>query len=437
VHVDVTASRRARTGVYWVFGVNGCVLATWASRLPAIRDDLDLSPSGIGFVLLAVSVGALAGLPLSGPVVHRLGPAVTVTVAAVVCTVGVAGVGLAGTVLALVPMLFLVGLGNGMWDVAMNVEGAEVEQRLEIEIMPRFHAAFSLGTVTGAALGAVMAGYDVRVDVHLPLVAVAVLGGALACTRTFLPGDHVRRGREAAAPVDEPHASGATVEPVVGGPAVGPVAPARPARAGGAGRGSGTLAAWREPRTLLLGLLVLGMGLSEGAANDWIAIGMVDGYDVDDGVGAAGYGCFVAAMTLARFTGPWFLRRIGRVAALRSGALAVLVGVSVFIAGSTLVGSAPLAVAVVVAVLGVIAWGWGAALGFPVGMSAAADDPVRAAARVSVVSTVGYTAFLAGPPLLGLLGDRVGVVPSLAGVVVAVVLSLVVAGSARPLTSGR
>jgi len=428
VHVDVTTSRRARTGVYWVFGVNGCVLATWASRLPAIRDDLGLSPSGIGFVLLAVSVGALAGLPLSGPVVHRLGPAVTVTVAAVVCTVGVAGVGLAGTVLALVPMLFLVGLGNGMWDVAMNVEGAEVEQRLEIEIMPRFHAAFSLGTVTGAALGAIMAGYDVPVDVHLPLVAVAVLGGALACTRTFLPGDHVRRGREAAAPVDEPVAPDATVEPVVGGPAVGPVAP---------GRGSGTLAAWREPRTLLLGLLVLGMGLSEGAANDWIAVGMVDGYDVDDGVGAAGYGCFVAAMTLARFTGPWFLRRIGRVAALRSGALAVLVGVSVFIAGSTLVGSAPRMVAVAVAVLGVLAWGWGAALGFPVGMSAAADDPVRAAARVSVVSTVGYTAFLAGPPLLGLLGDRVGVVPSLAGVVVAVVLSLVVAGSARPLTPGR
>ena len=397
-------ARRARTAVYWVFGVNGCVLSTWASRLPAIRDALDLSPAQIGFVLLAVSVGAMAGLPLSGPVVHRLGPSRTVAAAAVVCTGGVLGVGLAPSVLAIVPVLFLVGLGNGMWDVAMNVEGAEVERRLGVEIMPRFHAAFSLGTVVGAALGSVMATLDVPVSVHLPAVAVVVLGSALASARAFLPADHVRTAGET---------------PVGGAPA--------PSRSG-----SGVLAAWKEPRTLLLGLMVLGMGLSEGAANDWIAVGMVDGYSVDDGLAAAVYGCFVAAMTGARFTGPWLLARLGRVAALRSGAVAVLLGVSVFVAGSSLAGDVAAEVAVAVAALGALAWGWGAALGFPVGMSAAADDPVRAAARVSVVSTVGYTAFLAGPPLLGLLGDRIGVVPALSGVAVAVALSLAAAGSARP-----
>lgn len=403
---EVRAARRARTAVYWVFGVNGCVLSTWASRLPAIRDALDLTPAQIGFVLLAVSVGAMAGLPLSGPVVHRLGPSRTVAAAAVVCTGGVLGVGLAPTVLAIVPVLFLVGLGNGMWDVAMNVEGAQVERRLGVEIMPRFHAAFSLGTVAGAALGSVMATFDVPVRVHLPVVAVAVLAGALVCTRAFLPADHVRTAGDAdaapGAPDDAPRS------------------------------GSGVLAAWKEPRTLLLGLMVLGMGLSEGAANDWIAVGMVDGYSVDDGLGAAVYGCFVAAMTGARFTGPWLLRRLGRVAALRSGAVAVLLGVSVFVLGSFLADDVAGEVAVTVAVVGALAWGWGAALGFPVGMSAAADDPVRAAARVSVVSTVGYTAFLAGPPLLGLLGDRIGIVPALSGVAVAVALSLAAAGSARP-----
>ncbi len=341
-------------------------------------------------------------------------------------------VGLAPTVALLVPALFLVGLGNGMWDVAMNVEGAEVERRLALEIMPRFHAAFSLGTVAGAAVGAVMAHYDVPVGVHLPLVAVAVLGGAVACTRAFLPADHVRR-----APARAP-SGGAVPDPAVFPEPAEPAARRAAAEAAPATtveqrpRGSGTLAAWREPRTLLLGVLVLGMGLAEGAANDWIAVGMVDGYHVDDAIAAATYGCFVAAMTLARFTGPWLLGRLGRVAALRSGALAVLVGVSVFVAGSVVGGRSGLGAALVVAVVGVLAWGWGAALGFPVGMSAAADDPARAAARVSVVSTVGYTAFLAGPPLLGLLGDRVGVVPALSGVAVAVALSLLAAGSARP-----
>jgi cyanate permease len=71
--------------------------------------------------------------------------------------------------------------------------------------------------------------------------------------------------------------------------------------------------------------------------------------------------------------------------------------------------------------LGIVVWGLGASLGFPVGMSAAADDPARAAARVSVVSTIGYGAFLAGPPLLGALGDKVGTLESL--LVVAVLMA--------------
>jgi MFS family permease len=413
--VELAAAARARTGVYWVFGVNGAVLASWAARLPAIREDLGLTPSGIGFVLLAVSVGAMTGLPLSGPVVHRLGPARTVTIASILCTVGVAGVGLARDVVTLVPMLFLVGLGNGTWDVAMNVEGAEVERRLDVQIMPRFHAAFSLGTVGGAGLGSVAAALDLPVRQHLPVVAIAVLVAALAATRAFLPGDHVQI--TAAAP--GPH------QPDAVPPAADPPSSSR------------TLTAWREPRTLLLGVLVLGMGLSEGAANDWIAVGLVDGYRVDHAVAAAGYGCFVAAMTLARYTGPAFLRRVGRIMALRLGASAVLAGVFVFIVGASLVDRVPLALACTVAVVGVLGWGWGVALGFPVGMSAAADQPALAAARVSVVSTIGYTAFLAGPPLLGLLGDRVGVIRSLAGVAVAVVLSLLVAGAARPIAPAQ
>jgi MFS family permease len=425
IHPDVglAAAARARTGVYWVFGVNGAVLASWAARLPAIREDLGLTPSGIGFVLLAVSVGAMTGLPLSGPVVHRLGPARTVTFASILCTAGVAGVGLARDVVTLVPMLFLVGLGNGTWDVAMNVEGAEVERRLNVQIMPRFHAAFSLGTVGGAGLGSVAAALDLPVRQHLPVVAIAVLVAALAATRAFLPGDHVQITTTTTTSTTTTTTTTTTSTP----------GPDADARAADPPSGSRTLTAWREPRTLLLGVLVLGMGLSEGAANDWIAVGLVDGYRVDHAVAAAGYGCFVAAMTLARYTGPAFLRRVGRVLALRLGASAVLVGVFVFIVGASLVDRVPLALACGVAVVGVLGWGWGVALGFPVGMSAAADQPALAAARVSVVSTIGYTAFLAGPPLLGLLGDRVGVVRSLAGVAVAVVLSLLVAGSARPL----
>jgi cyanate permease len=82
--------------------------------------------------------------------------------------------------------------------------------------------------------------------------------------------------------------------------------------------------------------------------------------------------------------------------------------------------------------LGVLLWGLGSALGFPVGMSAAADDPARSAARVSVVSTIGYTAFLAGPPLLGWLGDRVGTLDALLAVALLMVPAALSVLAARP-----
>jgi cyanate permease len=86
----------------------------------------------------------------------------------------------------------------------------------------------------------------------------------------------------------------------------------------------------------------------------------------------------------------------------------------------------------VVALTGALLWGVGASLGFPVGMSAAADDPERAAVRVSVVSSIGYTAFLAGPPLIGLLAGHSGILMALFVVVGALVLALLASGATRP-----
>jgi cyanate permease len=138
-------------------------------------------------------------------------------------------------------------------------------------------------------------------------------------------------------------------------------------------------------------------------------------------------------MTAARMAGPSILEKYGRVLAVRSGALLVGLGVLAVVVGPQVGEAAGRTAGFAVAAVGSLAWGVGAALGFPVGMSAAADDPERAAARVSVVSAIGYVAFLAGPPILGLLGDRVGVVRALLAVGGAVVVSLLAAGSLRPL----
>jgi MFS family permease len=181
--------------------------------------------------------------------------------------------------------------------------------------------------------------------------------------------------------------------------------------------------AWREPRTLLIGLILLGFGFTEGTANDWLAISLVDGYGASETMGAVAFGAFVTAMTLARLFGGYAIERWGRVLTLRATAVSATAGLLLVVSG----------VSVPLALVGGLLWGVGASLGFPVGMSAAADDPARAAIRVSVAGSIGYGAFLAGPPLIGVLAQHLGVLQAILAALAALAVGLVASGAAKPL----
>ena len=382
---------RARTAVVAVFAANGVVFAAFLSRTPALRDDLGLSTAELGLLLLCLSGGAVVGLPLSGPIVQRVQPTRAVAGGAVTVALGLAALAAAlyaGSVPPAAVGLAVTGLGMGVWDVAMNVEGAAVERRLERSLLPRLHAAFSLGTVAGALLGAAAAAAGIALSAQVLVVGLAAPLVAVFAARAFLPGQVQVRA-------DEHEAR--------------------------------SIVAWREPRTLLVGLLVLAFAFTEGTANDWIAVALVDGYGTSESVGALAFGVFVTAMTLGRLFGGQAVDRVGRVVVLRVTAALALAGLLLVV-----LGDAP-----AVALAGAALWGLGASLGFPLGISAAADDPARSAARVSVVTTIGYTAFLAGPPLIGLLAERSGILDALVVTLGALVLGLVLAGAARPLTPGR
>lgn len=400
----------ARTAIAVVFASAGLAFASLAARFPAVRTELSLTPSDLGTTLLAMSLGAVAALPTSSPLVGRLGPGRTAALGFTGLVTGLLVIGSGDSRAVLAVGFLAMGIGSGISDVAINVEAADVERRMGRDVMSRFHAAFSLGTVAGAGLGALLAELGVGYRLHLVAVAVVVASAVTVCLPHFV---HGFAGRADDGVGDRPPTGAAD-------PALTPASRSR--------RG-GQLAAWTEPRTLLLGVLVLGMAFAEGSANDWISLALVDDYAAGHGVAALGFGVFVTAMTAGRLAGPWILARIGRVRALRGGAVLVLAGSSLIAWGATLAGRGTSA-ALALALAGALLWGSGAALGFPVGMSAAADDPRTAAARVGVVSTIGYTAFIAGPPLLGHLGDAVGIAHALVGVGVAVLLSLLAAGAA-------
>jgi MFS family permease len=168
---------------------------------------------------------------------------------------------------------------------------------------------------------------------------------------------------------------------------------------------------------------VLAFAFAEGTANDWLGLALIDGYGTPPVVGTLGLAAFLAAMTAARWFGPALLDRYGRVPVVRGLAVVNLVGLLLFVFG----GVSPVAFA------GALLWGVGVSLGFPVGMSAGADDPARAPARVSVIASIGYCAFLAGPPLIGFLGQHVGVLRALIAVAVLLAVAVSLAGALRPL----
>lgn len=374
--------------VFVIFALNGLIFASWAARIPAAAESLGIGAGGVGLLLLFSAVGSVCSLPLAGSVAQRIGTAGAVRAGGL--TTSAASLIIAASLFwPNVPLaaggLLLFGAGIGLWDVAMNLEGAEVERHLGRTVMPKFHAAFSGGAFIGAMIGAGLSAAGISLSLHLLGILTLATVLVLAVPRNFLP-DPVPAHDDDGAPA---------------------AAPSR-------------FAAWKEGRTLLIGVVVLGAALTEGAANDWVAKATVDGLGSSETAGALMFGIFVAAMTVTRWFGARLIDRLGRVPALRICMSASLAGLLLFVLAPNLL----------LAAVGAVFWGIGAALGFPMGMSAAGEDPAHAASRVSVVSTIGYMAFFVGPPVLGFVGELWGVRNALLLVGAAMLLSILFAPAA-------
>ena len=384
-----------RNAVFLIFALPGIAFASWVSRLPAVRDSLDIGVDQVGLLVLGIAAGSIIGLLGSSHIVARFGARRTIAGGLVLTATGLAIAGLGATVGPSFALTFagllLFGGFSGITDVAMNVSGAANERALGRSIMPIFHAFFSFGTMVGAGLGALAEWAGVPIVVHLGVMAIVILIG-LVIAYPFLQPETVIE-EDGSAVADDDHSQ----------------------------TWRGRLAIWRDPRTLLIGVLVLGAAFAEGSANDWLALAMVDGHGVDNATGALVFGVFVTAMTAGRLGGVLLLDRFGRVPVLRASFLLASIGLLMIIVVTN----------AWVAAAGAVLWGLGAALGFPVGMSAAADDAKTAAARVSAVATIGYFAFLVGPPVIGFLGHAVGLLPALLVVLVLCAIGALVSGAAR------
>ena len=387
------AVRNARNAVYIVFISFGFASASWAAQIPQVRSALHVSPGVLGLILLCSAIGPAVAIPLTGLAIHRFGEARVVAASGVITAAGlvIVALGYSRGIAPTAAGLFIYGVGGGSGDVAMNVQGTVVERALGRAILPKFHAGWSVGTVAGDGAGTIMVAWHVPVTADLLGVAVVAGLAIVVATRSFMT----------LAPESAPEASPGAVPAAVRSP----------------------LAAWTERRTLLIGLFVLCMTVIEGIGNNWLSLGVISGYHAAAVLGTATLAVFLAAMTAGRWFGPRVIDRHGRVRVLQAGA-------AIGLAGLLLVGFGGVLAA---AVLGAALMGLGISLGFPVGMSAAADDPRYAAGRVSTASSLGYAAFLAGPPVIGALADQVGILHALALAAILLVAALFLSRSTAPI----
>jgi MFS family permease len=385
--------RRAVWATRIVFAANGGLFATWVSRIPAVRDDLGATERGLGFALLFTAVGSLLAMPLSGRLVSVLGARAVMVACVLLSALAYPALGLAPSLVALSVVLFLLGAGVGVWDVAMNVSAHAVEVRAGRTLMPGFHAGWSIGTVAGAGLGALAAKVGADPAVHFAVCSAAV--GALALVM-------IRRMPDRPAETHEEDAVGEHHVPPRG-------------------------ALVRDVRLMGLGVMTFCAAWAEGAANDWLALMLTDDRDASGALAAGGFAMFAAAMTLGRAAGNGVVQRMGRVRALRIGAVVSAVGVTVLLTVPVL-GAA---------YLGALLWGLGIAVAFPLAMSAAGETPGRGASAIATVATIAYAGFLVGPPLIGTVAHEVGLDRALWVVVALVAGILVLAGTAGDPRSRR
>jgi MFS family permease len=389
---------RWRAAIFAIFLATGIGFASWASRLPAVKVLLGIDDFQVGVLLFVSGAASIIGLSLANVIVVRWGARRGMFLTFFLFAVGIAIVGLGVEFLASYAVtaigLALMGMGMSSTDVMMNVEAAAVEQAFERTLMPLFHAFFSLGTVAGAGIGVAMAAWGVGVGWHLWGAGLVVLVTAIVAL--------------GAVPV---HAAATGDTETV----------SRRERFASA------LAVWRDARIYAIGAIMLGMAFAEGSANDWLSIAMVDGHGETEAVGAIALTVFSIAMTVFRILGGPLVDRLGRVWTLRMLSIAAGVGLIMFILAPNLP----------IAFVGIALWGAGASLGFPLGMSAAADDPAKAAASVSAAATIGYLAFLCGPPVLGWVSHMIGILPTLWIIVVLIAMSGLASGAAKPIAGSK
>jgi MFS family permease len=374
---DRAGLARVRAALCAVFAAHGFIFASWAVRVPAIKEQTGASPAALGLALLGLSAGAVATMLIAGTLCRRFGSQRIAVISCALLSVTLVLPALARSATTLGLALLVFGAAYGCLNVAMNSIAVDLVAALRRPVMPSFHAAWSFGGLAGAGLGGLLAPHlspvrDLLLVAFVGLLVSGLAGRILLTSVRWLPAG-----------------------PTHPEPKTQPKPESKPKR------DSQLVQAWRQAvmngRVVgLFGLIALCAAYDEGAIGDWGALHLRQDLGVGPGLAAAGYAAFALAEATGRLSGTPLLEHLGRTRVLALGGLVACAGMLV----------ASLATDVWLALAGFAATGFGLANLFPAVIARA--GLLAGSAGVALTSMLGYSGFLLGPPAIGFLASEFG-----------------------------
>jgi len=359
--IDTSALRvpvhKTITAVSVFFYIQGVVFGSWASRIPDLKDQLQLGDGALGTILFLLPMGQLTMMPFSGRIVTRFGSRNVLRVALMGYSFILLLIGQVQSAWQLSVCLYLFGLVGNLCNISVNTQGVNAETIHHKPVFSTFHGLWSLGGFTGALIGWLMIRYQVNPSMHFPFITLFVWVNDFIFQRNLIPRQAV-----------------STVIPKY---------------------------RFRLPQgqLLLLGMIAFCCMSVEGCMFDWTGVYFRQVVLADERFVSAGYAAFMITMSAGRFMGDGMSVRFGRKRWVMISGVLITLGI----------GLTVLMPAIVPAVIGCMLTGIGVSSIIPLMYSTAGKDTTIASGiAIASVAGIGYLGFLLGPPIIGYIAEAVG-----------------------------
>lgn len=348
--VSKSAMRLAVAAFYFCMGL---CFASWASRIPDIKTKMHLSEAELGSLLLAIPVGQLLMMPVSGRMVTKYGSRKVLSVAIILYAIELTNIGWAQKPWQLALALFVFGLVGNLSNISVNTQGVLAEKIYGRSIMASFHGAWSVAGFTGALIGLLMMNLKISPHTHF-IIIVAVVVILYTIARKYLI-----------------HGTTASAE-----------------KKKFFSRPDGIL--------LRLGIIAFCCMAAEGAMFDWSGVYFKEVVKAPQSLVIIGYASFMIMMATGRFVGDKIIAKLGRKKTLQLSGIFVFTGLMISVLFPYLI----------TATIGFLIVGFGVSSVVPTVYSTAARSAkIAPGMALAAVSSISFLGFLMGPPLIGYIAQ--------------------------------